>query len=41
MNLQKKEELAKALAELIRESPTVRQAVWDCACCCPNLIVEW
>ena len=41
MSPQEKEELAKALAELIRESPAVRQAVWACACSCPNLSVEY
>jgi hypothetical protein len=35
------EEFAKAVAKAIRTSPEVRQAVWDCACRCPNLVVEF
>ena len=34
------EEFAKVVAKLIRNSAGVRQAIWDCACCCPNLVVE-
>ena len=41
MSSNEKEELARNLAELIRSSAIVRQAVWDCACCCPNLVVEY
>jgi len=35
------EEFAKVVAKLIRESAEVRQAIWDCACQCPNLTVEY
>jgi hypothetical protein len=39
MTEQDKQELAKAIVELISKDERVRQAVWDCACCCPNLTV--
>jgi len=41
MTQQEIEEFAKAVAKAIRTSPEVRQAVWDCACQCPNLTVEY
>ena len=41
MTQQEMEEFAKVIAKLIRESAEVRQAVWDCACGCPNLTVEF
>ncbi|MEK6677575.1 MAG: hypothetical protein AABZ47_18220 [Planctomycetota bacterium] len=34
------EEIAKVVAKLIQKDPAVRQAIWDCACQCPNLVVE-
>ena len=41
MTQEEMEELAKVISKLIRERADVRQAVWDCACQCPNLIVEY
>jgi hypothetical protein len=41
MTQQEIEEFAKIVTKLIRDSPEVRQAIWDCACCCPNLVVEY
>ena len=41
MNEEDKEELAKALVELIRKNPRVRGALWDCTCACPNVMVEY
>ena len=35
------EEFAKLITKLIRDSTEVRQAIWDCACRCPNLIAEY
>ena len=41
MTQQEIEELARSVAKLIRNSADVRQAIWDCACQCPNLTVEY
>jgi len=41
MTQQEIEEFAKVITKLIRESAEVRQAIWDCACQCPNLTVEY
>ena len=35
------EEFTRLLAKLIQTDAGVRQAVWDCACSCPNLVVEY
>jgi len=35
------EEFAEAVAKLIQTDPKVRQAIWDCTCGCPNLVVEY
>ena len=35
------EDLARLVAKLIQTNACVRQAVWDCACSCPNLVVEY
>ena len=40
MSEQKKHELAKAVAELIREDGVVRAALLDMVCSCPNLMVR-
>jgi len=32
---------AKTVSSVIRNSAEVRQAIWDCACQCPNLVVEY
>lgn len=34
------EEFARVVAKLIQTNAEVRQAVWDCACACPNLDLE-
>jgi len=41
MTQQEIEELARTVAKLIRDNAEVRQAIWDCVCGCPNLIVEY
>ena len=41
MNTQDKQKMAKAIAELVHQNPAVRQAIWECACSCPNLVVEY
>ena len=41
MSSQKNEELVSKLAELIRTSAKVCAAVWECACSCPNLLVQY
>lgn len=41
MDSNEQSELAKAIADLVRKDPRVRQAIWDCACSCPNLVVEY
>lgn len=41
MNEQQKEELVKVLVELIRQNPKVYTAIWDTACGCPNLVVQY
>ncbi|MFH1108301.1 MAG: hypothetical protein V1790_03755 [Planctomycetota bacterium] len=41
MTQQEMGEFAKVISKLIRESAGVRQAIWDCACQCPNLVVEY
>ena len=41
MTEQDKQELAKAIVELLCKDGQVRQAVWDCAYCCPNLTVQY
>lgn len=41
MTQQEIEELAQTVARLISNSAEVRQAIWDCACQCPNLVVEF
>jgi len=41
MTQQEIEEFAKLITKLIRNSTEVRQAIWDCACQCPNLVVEY
>lgn len=41
MSSQQEEELARGIAELIRRNPQVRSAIWECACRCPNLVVEY
>lgn len=41
MTQEEMNELARALAKLIRTNPEVRQAVMDCACSCPNLVVQY
>jgi hypothetical protein len=35
------EEFAKVVAKLIQPNAEVRQAIWDCACQFPNLVVEY
>jgi len=35
------EEFAKVVAKLIQTNAEVRQAIRDCACQCPNLVVEY
>ena len=41
MSEQEKQALADALAELIRTNGKVRSAIFDAACQCPNLVVEY
>lgn len=41
MNPYDKAGLLRALTELIRTHPEVRQAVMECARSCPNLVVEY
>jgi len=41
MTQQEIEEFAEVVAKLIQTDPKVRQAIWDCACGCPNLVVEF
>ena len=41
MSEQDKEELARAIVELIRTNPKVRFALWDSVCSCPNVVVEY
>lgn len=41
MTQQEIEEFAKIVAKLIQSNGEVRQAIWDCACQCPNLTVEY
>lgn len=41
MNPENKEELAEAVARLIKQHPKVVSAVWECACRCPNLEVAY
>ena len=41
MTQEEMEEFAKVISKLIRESAEVRQAIWDSACQCPNLTVEY
>jgi len=41
MTQQEIEEVEKLVAKVIRNSAEVRQAIWDCACQCPNLTVEF
>ena len=40
MSENERNELAKAVAELIREDGVVRSALFDAVCSCPNLIVQ-
>ena len=41
MDFKNKEELAEAVAQLIKQHPKVVSAVWECACQCPNLEVVY
>jgi len=41
MTQQEIKEFARAVAKAIRTSAEARRAVWDCACGCPNLVVEF
>ncbi|MFH1110751.1 MAG: hypothetical protein V1790_16375 [Planctomycetota bacterium] len=41
MTQQEIEEFAKIVAKLIQINAEVRQAIWDCACQCPNLVAEY
>ena len=41
MSEQEKEQLAKAIVELLRTNGQVRSAVFDLVCSCPNVMVEY
>lgn len=41
MSEQDKEELARAIVELIRTNHNVRCALWDSVCSCPNIVIQY
>ncbi len=41
MTDEEQKELAKTIVQLLRTDETVRCAVWDAACRCPNLVVQY
>ena len=41
MTEQDKQDLAKAIVELIRTDGQIRSAVIDLVCSCPNIMVEY
>ena len=41
MNMRERGELAEALIELLATHDELRAAVMECACHCPNIVVEY
>ena len=41
MSQEEKEQLAKVVTELVNTNGKVRSAIMDCACSCPNLVVQY